>query len=211
METKQVVLNLITALGDQGYSFSESLSSDAFVEGFDYQSGVKRKISETLQAFNKRIVSYEHIDHKAFDRDLRLFQESVDYRMLVGWGYKSGCLSIVGILFADKLSYGELRTIFSRLDDGVTNILRKHTGRVYGGEDGGTYGTMLLVFSDSSKANRFNEKIQEFYNSHFFKSTYTSSICIDCSAQSFTLGKAAMGLKWKGGMDTNALQSRLFI
>lgn len=208
MEIENVVKNLINALNKQEYSFSEVLYSDAFVESFNYLSGTKKKISAALQSMVK--ISYDHIDQNAFNRDLRFFQQEVDERMLFAWGYKSGCLSIVGIIYADDLSEGEIQDLFTRLDNGVTNIMRKHTGHVSGGNDGGTYGTMMLVFSDAKKAIKFNDSISKYYCSHFLKSTYNSTISIDCTSETITQGKASLGFKWRGGIDISALKNQLF-
>ena len=210
MDTKTMVSMLIKALDNQEYSFNDALYSGAFIERFDYQTGAKKIISETLQSVNKHIVSYEHIDKSSFDRDIRRFQQNVDERMLIAWGYKSGSLSIVGIMYADNLSDSEISKLFSKLDDGVTNIMRNHTGHVAGGNDGGTYGTMFLVFSDSNKASHFNNSIRDFYSSHFFKSTYISAMCLDCSSETLTQGKAAFGASWQGGMDVASLRRQLF-
>lgn len=210
MDTKTIVSKLIKSLGDQEYSFDDALYSGAFVEKFDYQTGAKKIISETLQSVNKHIVSYDHIDKDAFDRDIRRFQQNVDERMLIAWGYKSGALSIVGIMYADNLSTGEINSLFSKLDDGVTNIMKNHTGYVAGGNDGGTYGTMFLVFSDSNKARLFNNSIRDYYSSHFFKATYISAMCLDCASETLTQGKAAFGASWQGGMDVASLRRQLF-
>lgn len=210
MELKKAVSNLINALSSQEYSFGEALYSDAFVESFNYQTGAKKAMSDALNSINKHIVSYDHIDKDAFDRDLHRFQQKVDERMLFGWGYKSGNLSIVGIMFADNLSDSDIKSLFNRLDDGVTNIMRHHTGHVAGGNDGGTWGTMMLVFADSNKARKFNARIREYYNSYFFKSTYISAISIDCTSETLTQGKAAFGANWQGGMDVSVLRSQLF-
>lgn len=210
MDTRKVVTNLINALRDQDFSFSESLFKDAFVERYNFQTGTKKMMLDMLQSINKHIVSYDHIDKSVFDQDFRRFQQSVDEKMLFSWGYKSGALCIIGIMFADNMSDSEIKSLFSRLDDGVTNIMRNHTGRVSGGNAGGTYGTMMLVFSDSNKAKRFNNSIRDYYNSHFWKSTYISAMSIDCSSQTLTQGKAPLGGNWSCGVDVSLLRDYLF-
>lgn len=211
MDTKKVVMNLINALGNQEYSFSEALYSDAFVEKFNYQTGAKKVVSDVLNSINKHVVSYNHIDKAAFDNDLRRFQLAVDEKMLFAWGYKSGNLSIVGIMFADNLNERDIKSLFNRLDNGVTNIMRHHTGHVAGGNNGGTWGTMMLVFEDANKAQKFNANIREYYNSYFFKSTYVSAVSIDCTSETLTQGKAAFGASWQGGMDVSILKRQLFV
>ena len=210
MDTKKVVTNLINALGNQEYSFSETLYSEAFVESFNYQTGAKKVVSDALNSINKHIVSYDHIDKVAFNKDLKRFQQDVDERMLFAWGYKSGNLSIVGIMYADNLSDNEIKSLFKRLDNGVTDIMRHHTGHVAGGNNGGTWATMMLVFADANKARKFNANIRDYYNSYFFKSTYISAVSVDCASETLTQGKAAFGASWQGGMDVSILKSQLF-
>lgn len=210
MDIKKVITNLVNALGNQEYSFNEALHSDAFIERYNFETGAKKVMLDTLQAINKHIVSYDHIDKRAFDSDFHRFQLSVEESMLFAWGYKSGSLCIIGIMYADNLSDGEIKALFSRFDDGVTNIMRNHTGRVSGGNNAGTYGTMMLVFSNPDKAKRFNNSIRDYYNSYFFKATYISSMSIDCSSKTLTQGKAPLGGDWKYGLDIPLLRSQLF-
>lgn len=210
MEITTIVTNLIKALQGQGYSFEDTLNAHAFVENLNYQSGMKRVTSNLLNSFNQKFISYDNINRSSFVKDYKSFQQNVDDRMLFTWAYKSAALSIVGIIHADDLSHNELKNIFAKLDDGVTNIMRKYVGQV-NGQDYGTYGTMLLIFSDSNKAKNFNASIRDYYSSHSFKSTYVSTITIDCSSEVLTQGKATVFFsKWQGGMDISDLKRRIF-
>lgn len=216
MDITRIATNLINALKNQGYSFEEYIHTDAYHENFSHQSGIKKLVSNALQSINKNIVSYNNIDRKSFEADYRRFQQAVDDQMLFSWAYKSGSLSIVGIIDASNLldaremNDSVLHTIFSRLDNGVTNIMRKYVGQL-NGQDLGTYGTMIVLFDNHSNAQYFNSIIRDFYSSHFMKSTYISAISIDCVSQTLTQGKAALfGAAWQGGMDISHIRQALF-
>lgn len=210
MDIKKVITNLIKSLQDQGYSFEESLHASAFEESFGYQSGIKKMASNLLQSITKNLVSYDHIDKAAFVRDYKRFQQNIDDRMLFTYAYKSGALSIVGIIYADDLSINELKSIFNKLDDGVTNVMKAHVGQA-NGQDAGTYGTMLLVFENTNKARNFNSSIRNYFSSHFMASTYISTITVDCQSSTLTQGKAGLFGKWQGGMDVSTLKNKLFV
>ena len=211
METKALVLKLIDAISNQDYSFSETISSSAFMENYGHKGETTQKVYNFLHNLDLKIgsVSYDHIDKAAFQRDLANAQRYVHESMLMAYGYKSGNLSIIGMLHADSLSNSEIQSIFNRLDDAVTNSLRQHTGHVYGGNNGATWGTLLLIFSDHEKAKYFNENIKNYYNYHFFKACCTSAMSIDCSNDSLTRGKAALG-SWRGGLDIEQLQKEIW-
>ena len=211
METKSLVLKLIDAIGNQDYSFSETISSSAFIENYGYKNEGTQKVFNYLHNLDMKIgaVSYDHIDKAAFQKDLAAVQRYVNENMLLAYGYKSGNLSIIGILHADSLSKSDIQSIFNRLDDSVTNVLRQHTGHVYGGQNGATWGTLLLIFSDPNKARSFNEDIRSFYNYHFFKTSCTSAMSIDCSNNLLTQGKGAFG-DWKGGLDIDSLKRHIW-
>ena len=212
METKQLVLKLFDALSRQDYSLSEKVSSSIFSESYEHKGDTTKKIYNYLHEMDLKLgsVSYDHIDKSSFQRDLNKVQEYVSEEMLFAYGYKSGNLSIIGIIFADSLNDNDLRSIFSRLDESILNTMRKHVGHVYGGNNGGTWGTMMVVFSDSNKARHFNDNISTYYNSHFLKSCSVSSICIDCASNTLTQGKAALGLKWRAGLDIEAFRRDIF-
>ena len=180
-------------------------------ENYEYKSEITQKIFNYLHKLDMKsgAVSYDHIDKAAFQRDLANAQKYVHESMLIAYGYKSGSLSIIGILHADSLSNSELQSIFNRLDDAVTNSLRQHTGHMYGGNNGATWGTLLLIFSNHENAKCFNDNINNFYSSHFFKSSYTSAMSIDCFNDSLTRGKAAFG-SWRGGLDIENLQKAIW-
>ena len=209
MNTIIVITNLIKSLQEQGFSFEESLHASSFNENFDYLSGTKKRVAEKLQSFNMNYVSYDNINKEAFVRDFNRFQHSVDDRMLFAWAYKRGILSIVGIIDADDLYDREYKSLFNKLDNGVTDIMRTHVAQL-NGQSYGIYGTMLMVFSDSNKARMFNGSIQEYYSSHFVKSSYVSSICINCASEELTQGKAGIFTKWTGGMDVSILKNKIF-
>lgn len=210
MDTRRVIVNLINSLQEQGYSFEEAITGISFQEDFNYLSGTKKKVANALQSFNSKFVSYDNIDKAAFVRDYKRFQQSVDDRMLFAWAYKSGLLSIVGIIDADDLHDSEFRSVFNKLDIGVTDIMRAHVAQL-NGQNYGIHGTMLLVFSNPNRASRFNESIQEYYNSHFTKSSYVSSISIDCKSEVLTQGKSGvLFCKWSGGMDISLLRKSIF-
>lgn len=210
MEINKVVTNLIKALQSQGFSFEGSIHSGDFEKQYDYLTGAKKAAFSALESMTNHLVSYDEIDKKAFAADYNRFQKSVDDRVLFTWAYNSGTLSIVGILGADDLSDGEIRSIFQKLDIGVVNIMKAHVGKS-NGYDAGTYGTLLLVFEDQRKAQRFNANIRDYYESHSIQKTYVSTMSIDCKSEVLTRGKAPLlFFKWAGGIDVSSLKDNLF-
>lgn len=216
MDISRIVTNLIKALQTQGYSFEDYIHADAYNENFNYQSGIKKVASNIIQAVNNPIISYNNINKETFNADFLRFQQSVDDQMLFSWAYKSGALSIVGIidgsdlLDSRKMNDSILFTIFSRFDNGVTNIMRKYVGQA-NGQDLGTYGTMIVLFNDQANAQYFNLIIRDFYSSHFMKSTFISAISIDCVSQTLTQGKSGLfGAPWQGGIDVTNIKQTLF-
>ena len=117
---------------------------------------------------------------------------------------------MVGIMYGDSLSEQELQGIFTRFDEGLAKNMRKYVGRnTIGATKMSTYGTMMLVFSDSAKAQRFNATIGNYFNSHFWKQVYASMMTLDSASMELTQGKGPMGLKWQGGIDVSLLKKSL--
>lgn len=210
MDIKTTVLKLVDALGHQNFSVSEKLYKEGFLEDYSYLSGNKQKLYTAISKFNQKFVNYDHIKFDEFESDLRVLQQRVSEKMLFAWGYQSGSLCLIGMIYADNFSGKEIESLFSRLDDGITNVMRKHVGKVFNGENGGLYGTMMLIFSDSNKSRSFNSNIKKYYNSHFWKQTYVSTVTIDCDSETLTVGKAAMGMNWNGGLDMSTLRKDVF-
>lgn len=212
MDAKTAILRLVNGLNHQEFNFSEKLFTDAFNEEYEYLTGTKKKVYQALNDWfsDKGLVSYSHIDKEQFQSDLECFQRNVDERMLLSWGYKMGSLAIVGIMYADHIGHDELKAIFSRFDDGLVNTMRKHVGNVSQDTAAGVFGTMILIFADPEKARSFNNRIKDFYSSHFWKKTYSSVLTVDCVSETLTQGKHLMGRKWDGSIEIAALKKSLF-
>lgn len=210
MDIRTAVLKIVDALGHQNFSVSEKLYKDGFLEDYSFLSGNKQKIYTAISKWNQKFVNYDHIKFDEFESDLRVLQQHVSEKMLFAWGYQSGSLCLVGIMYADNFSEKEIDSLFSRLDDGITNVMRKHVGRIFTDQKGGLYGTMMLLFSDSNKSNRINCNIKKYYNSHFWKQTYVSSVIVDCTSETLTVGKGVMGMNWHGGLDMPTFRKDIF-
>ena len=211
MDVKTAILTLVGGLKHQDFNFSENLFPEAFVEDFEYLTGTKKKFYQVVnKLFVEGIVSFKHVKKEEFEADLERFQNVVDPRMLLTWSYKSGNLVMVGIMYGDSLSEQELQGIFTRFDEGLAKNMRKYVGRnTIGATKMSTYGTMMLVFSDSAKAQRFNATIGNYFNSHFWKQVYASMMSLDSASMELTQGKGPMGLKWQGGIDVSLLKKSL--
>jgi len=210
METKEIIIKLVEALNHQHLSVNEKLFKEAFANDLDFLTGGKKKVVDALSPIIKSIVSYENINDKDFNNDLNRFQNTVDPKMLISWGYNSGTLMIVGIKYADYLSDSDIQTLFSKFDDGVTNIMRKHVGRLYADSKGGIYGTMVLVYSDPSRCENFNKNIKQYFSSHFWKQSYVSCFSVDCTSETITQGKGMLGRSWTGGLEMKVLRKDVF-
>ena len=204
MEVKQAVSRLIAGLEQQEYYFSDEIKSGMFVENYEYFSGAKKKIAKLVAKFNASTVTYGDWTKDEFDKALVEMNENLDDRMLLTWGFKSGSFTMIGIIFADNINESDLKAIFSKLDAEVLKM-RKFSGKGVQGNKLGTYATFMPVFGDSAKARSFNANIKKFYESHMLKGAYTSTISFDCADESVTVGKAALGLKWSGGIAVKEL------
>lgn len=210
MDVKSAILRLVNGLKHQDFNFSEKLFPEAFIEDYEYLTGTKKKVYVVLnKLFVEGTVSYEHVNKEEFQGDLERFQNSVDQRMLLSWGYKSGNLVIIGILYADSLSDNEKKSIFTRFDEALVKIMRKHVGRLAANTKGALYGTVMLVFKDPAKAQQFNPTINDYYNSYFWKKIYTSMMTLDSESMTLTQGKGPMGIKWHGAIDIKELRKSL--
>lgn len=211
MELRQTIKNLITALNEQHFSFENNITNNSLIDDYGNPTGVRKVVSGILQSINDELISYENIDKEAFSRDLLRFKEKVDDRMLIGWGYSFANLSLVGIMHGDHLYDNEILNIFTRFEEGVYNIMRYHVGKT-NDCDAATFGTLIMLFQDSSRAEHFNEQIsKQCYSSHFFKSVYCSTISIDCTRETMKLGKSGrFSYSWCGGLDISSLKKGLF-
>lgn len=211
MDITTTLTNLFGALRQQNFSFSETIDESSFSENADYLTDTKKAVAKALLSFNSLFVTYDNVDHEAFEHDLLLLKRYVGEDLITAWAFLSGSLSLNGIICnAAEIGEDRIKNIFSRFDDAVLNVIRRNVGQVFAGAQGALYGTLIWVFTDSQKAAKFNSKISNYYSSHFWKSTYVSSISIDCASETLTQGKAPMGAKWQGGMDISIIRKQLF-
>lgn len=211
METKEAIIRLIEALGKQNFTFSEKLHSGVD-DDWGYLEGASKGFVNAIKKYTYLIDGdYSNIDKQKFDADFAKFQQSVSDDMLFAWKYSAGSLVMVGIMYADNLNIQDIKSLFKRLDDGTTNIMRTHVGRnAINGEKASNYATMMLVFANKEKAEMFNTLIRDFYSSHFWKQTYVSTISVDFSSEVITQGKGTLGTKWNGDIDLKMVRKHLF-
>lgn len=129
------------------------------------------------------------------------------------WTYKYESLVLVGAIEADNLPIQQLYSIFRQFAAGVV-AMQKHTGKLYSAgilpTKLGVFATFLPIFDNPQRAAEFNTQIKNFYDAHFLKKIYTSTISIDCRNETLTQGKGTLGQKWKGGIIVSALRNTLF-
>ena len=212
MELQTAIQKLIEAFGQQNFTFAEKLHKNAVDENWNKFKGSTRAVFDLLERHTIIFdVDYSEIDKEKFDADLAKFQTDVSEEMLLAWKYVLGGLEFVGIIYADNLTDAELKSIFSHFDEGLVNTMRKYVGRSeLHGEKPGVMGTMMPIFSDAERAQSFNKNIRNYYNSHFWKKSYVSTISVDTTTETFTRGKHLFGLKWKGGIELDRLAGQVF-
>lgn len=209
MEIKTMIQKLIEALEQQEFTFSEVLHSGA-IDNWSYLQGARKGFVKTLEKYTTLLdTDYSEIDKKKFDLDFAKLQKDTSKEMLYAWKYSAGSLIIVGIIFADNLTGSEIKSLFKRLDSGVTDMMRKHVGRNNGAKQC-VYATMMPVFADHDKAQKFNLMIRDFFSSHFWKQTYVSTISVNSDSETLIQGKSTLGSNWNGGIDLKLLRNYMF-
>lgn len=211
MDIQTTVVKLVKALEHQQFSFNETLFKQTFkVDDYNYYSGTKKTIIKALSAFGDRFVSYSDVDSKKFNSYMTEFQKEVSEEMLISWKFSSGYFILTGAIYSDTMSDEDMRSLFARFDSGIVSKMRKNAGRLYGGAKAATYGTLIPIFMDENKVQKFNSVINDFYHNHFIKSTIVSCASIDCTNETLTQGKGPLGMKWQGGFDFKLLKKDLF-
>ena len=212
MELQTAVQKLIEAFGQQNFTFAEKLHNNAVDENWNRFKGTTRAVFDALERHTIIFdVDYSEIDKEKFDADLAKFQTEVGEEMLLAWKYKFGALVFVGIIYADNMTDAELKSVFLRFDNGLVNTMRKYVGRFeLHGEKPGVTGTMMPIFSDTARSQSFNENIGNYYNSHFWKKSYVSTISVDTTTETFKRRKNMFGIKWHGDFELKRLAEYVF-
>lgn len=210
MEIQKTIERLIDGLAKQHFSFNEELTNTDLVKGFNEGLESDNVVFRTLWRFGQKLTSYDDIDKTKFDADIKRAQDIVGDQMLIGWKYSLSSLIVVGVIHADDLTSAQVKDCFDNLDRATVDVLRKNVAKGYSNTKGAVYCTFVPIFADSDKVKAFKEKIRSCFKSHFWKQTYSSTMCVDCVGESMVMGRGIVG-KWKApGFEWKKLEKDIF-
>ena len=206
METKECLRRIVNSLSEQGFVFSKGV----IVYSLDRES-----LQSNSEHFSKPF------DLNCFQGDMHGIAQHLPEVALIPWrckaprpifhsilGETQGLMSVVGIVLIPDLSYIDIKSVFNRFDEVVLNMLRKFNP--WNNDNGGTYGTLMLLFERSEDAQRYNSSIRNNYSAHISKNTIISAISIDCETETLTQGRSGLCFKWNGGIDVPKLKEHVF-
>ena len=206
METKECLKRIVNSLCEQGFVFSKGVKVYA--------------TNQALLQSNSEHFS-EPFDLNSFQGDMHWIAQHLPEVALFPWrckaprpifyhilGETQGLMSVVGIVLIPDLSQINIKSVFSRFDEVVLNMLRKYN--TCNSDNAVTFGTLLFLFEHSEDAQIFNSTIRKNYSAHAFKNTFISTISIDCETETLTQGRAGLCFKWNGGIDVPKLKENVF-
>ncbi len=206
METKECLKRIVYSLSEQGFVFSK----DVKVYAID-QALLQSNSEHFLKPF----------DLNSFQGDMHGIAHHLPEVALFAWrckaprpifyhilGETQGLMSVVGIVLIPELSQIDIKSVFSRFDEVVFNMLRKYN--TCNSDNSVIFGTLMLLFEHSEDAQLFNSTIRKNYSARAFKNTFVSTISIDCEAETLMQGRAGLCFKWNGGIDVPKLKEHVF-
>ena len=206
METKECLIRIVNSLSEQGFVFSRGVK----VYSLDRDS---------LQSNSKHFS--KPFDLNCFQVDMHGIAQDLPEVALFPWrckapkpifhfvlGETQGLISVVGIVLIPDLSQINIKSVFSRFDEVVLNMLRKYNP--WNSDNGVTFGTLMFLFEHSEDAHIFNSTIRKNYSTHAYKNTFVSAISIDCETETLTQGRSGLCFKWNGGIDVPKLKEHIF-